>query len=131
MSGEKAKEYIDKITNYYKGEVLFHVPYEGKKCSIIPEELYSILYISNGIAETMILPDSDEKIEISWIIYPHDMIIEQTEFYVETYNLNGTVFSEDGTGSPFIIKPDGMIICFNCIDNEETVVADSLLDFFQ
>ncbi len=123
-------DYIEKISRCYKGKILLHSAYTGPKNKMIPEVIYSILSVSNGITETMLLPDTGKKAEISWIIYSHDMILEWTEFYTENYHIKGTVFSDDGADSLFIIKSDGMITCFNCIDNEETKVADTLLDFF-
>ncbi|MBM6725265.1 hypothetical protein [Pseudoflavonifractor phocaeensis] len=61
-------DYIEQISNQYGGEILLHDPYTGEKHENISQEIYSILQISNGISETMRLPNTNEKIEIGWII---------------------------------------------------------------
>lgn len=124
-------DYIERISHEYSGNLLLHTPYQGERDKTIPEELYAVLSISNGISETMNLPDTEERIIIGWILYPYEMIQEWTAFYTENYGIKGTVFSDDGAGCPYIIKPDGAITCFNGIDNEEFEIADTLLDFFQ
>lgn len=58
------------------------------------------------------------------------MIIEETEFYKQTYNLSGTVFSDDGTGNPFFIGHDGKIYMFEICDNEKILISENLYDFF-
>ena len=124
-------DYIEKISGQYDGRILLHAPYKGKKDGNIPEELYSILCISNGILETMCLSDTEEPIVIGWIVYPHDMILEQTAFYTENYGIKGTIFSDDGAGCPYIIKNDRSITSFIGIVDEEYKIADTLSDFFQ
>lgn len=123
-------DYIERISNQYKGEILLHDPYNGKTYENIPKEIYSILRISNGVSETMRLSVTDEKLEIGWILYSHEMILEWTSFYETNYGLKGTVFSDDGGDCVYCIKADGKITCFNSIDNDETPIADSLWDFF-
>ena len=123
--------YIEKISKQYDGNILLHAPYKGEKDANIPEELYSILCITNGISETMCLLDNKEPIVIGWIVYPHDTILEQTAFYTENYGIKGTIFSDDGAGCPYIVKSDGSITSFNGIDHEEYKIADTLSDFFQ
>ena len=123
-------DYIEQISNQYGGEILLHDPYTGDKHENISQEIYSFLQISNGISETMRLPNKKEKIEIVWLIYSHDMILEWTSFYDTNYGLKGTVFSDDGGDCVYCIKPDGAITCFNSMDNDETQIADTLWDFF-
>lgn len=89
-------DYIKRITHKKSGNLLLHTSYKGKKSENIPEELYSILCISDGILETMRLSDNDEKIAIGWIIYSHDDILEWTAFYAAKYSIEGAVFSGDG-----------------------------------
>lgn len=121
---------IERISEQYDGNILLYAPYKRGKNENIPEELYAILGISNGISETMYLPDTEEKIIIGWILYPYDEIQKWTAFYAENYGITGTVFSDDGAGCPYIIKTDGSITCFRGIEDEEYKVADTLLDFF-
>ena len=122
--------YIDQIYDSYKGNISLYAPYTDKQNKNIPEELYSILSISNSILETMHLPATGETIEISWIVYSHEMMIEWTDFYATNYNIEGVVFSDDDD-NVYIIKPDNTITCYNTIENIETKIADSLFDFFQ
>ena len=124
-------DYIDRILHQYNGEILLHAPYKGKRDSGIPEELYSILYVSDGISETMCLPNTNEKIEIGWIVYSHEMILEWTAFYAMNYGIKGIVFSDNGADCVYCIKPNGTITCFSGIDGEETQIADTLWNFFQ
>ena len=123
-------DYIEQISNQYGGEILLHDPYTGEKHENISQEIYSILQISNGISETMRLPNTNEKIEIGWIIYSHEMILEWTSFYDTNYGLKGTVFFFFFGDCVYCIKPDGAITCFNSMDNDETQIADTLWDFF-
>ncbi len=122
---------IAKISEQYNGSISLYPPCKKEISESLPRELHSILCISDGIAETMFLPNTKESITIGWIVYPYDMILEQTAFYAETYGIKGTVFSDDGAGCPYIIKPDGAITCFNGIEGEEFQTADSLSAFFQ
>lgn len=48
--------------------------------------------ITNGISEIMCLPDTNEKIEIGWIIYSHEVMVEWTSFYVANYGIKGQCF---------------------------------------
>lgn len=89
-------DYIKRITHKKSGNLLLHISYKGKKSENIPEELYSILCISDGILETMRLSDNDEKIAIGWILYSHDEILKWTAFYAANYSIEGAVFSGDG-----------------------------------
>ncbi len=46
-------DYINRISHQYSGEILLHAPYKGERSKNIPEEIYSILCVSDGISETM------------------------------------------------------------------------------
>lgn len=121
---------ISMIRSKYKGDVLLHKPYCGRRSDSVPEELYAILCACNGISETITLPGTAEKVTIGWIVYPYEMIMESTAFYAANYGIGGVVFSDDGAGNPFILNPDGSVSCYHPIANEETPQADSLSDFF-
>lgn len=123
-------DYIGKISERYGGEILLHAPYNGERCDNISKEIYSILRVSNGISETMRLSGINEKIEIGWVIYSHEMILEWTSFYAANYGIKGIVFSDDGADGVYCMKRDETITYFNRIDNEETQAADTLWDFF-
>ncbi len=123
-------DYIDWISHQYGKEIALHAPYKGERDTTIPEEIYSILYVSNGISETMGLPGAEEKIEIGWIVYPHERILEWTAFYAANYGIKGIVFSDDGADCVYYIKANGTIACFNSMVNEETEIADTLWSFF-
>ncbi len=123
-------DYIERISNRYDGQILLHAPYIGKIYENIPQQLYSILRISNGITETMRLSDTNEKIEIGWILYSHEMIMEWTSFYATHYRIKGSIFSDDGADCVYCIKTDGTITCFDSTDNNEIQIADTLWDFF-
>ena len=122
---------IKKIRKLYQGNILLQPPYLGENTEGIPEELLFILRISNGISETMVHPQSDEKIIIEWIIYPYEMMVNDTAFYRTEYQMEGIVFSSDGTGNPYLLKPNGTITHFDGIDGVETAEACTLENFFQ
>ena len=124
-------DYISRIRDIYDGNIMLHDPYKGRNEGNIPEELYALLCISNGLGETMLHPKTGEEMMIAWIVYPYEMIVEQTAFFNANYGIKGVVFADDGAGDPYIIKPDGEITCFNGIDNEETRISDALSTFFK
>ena len=59
------------------------------------------------------------------------MITEETTFYHETYNAEGTVFSSDGAGDPFLLKSNGTVVRFDVIDGTEVPAGRSLSDFYR
>lgn len=123
-------DHIKQIFETYNGNILLQPPCQSEISNRIPQEVRSILSISNGIKETMNDPQTKQTVVIGWVIYPYDMMMSDTDFYKTVYKIDGIVFSSDGEGNPFVIKPTGTIVCFNGIDGEETEVADSLLNFF-
>ena len=120
---------IEKILHQYGENGMLHAPYQGNRDAIIPEELFAILQVSNGISERMCLPDSGEKEEIGWIFYPYEMMLEWTTFYQANYGIEGVIFSEDGADGVYCLKPNGTVTCFYGVDDEEIQVADTLWDF--
>lgn len=130
-SAELACDMIKSISNMYNGNILLHKPYEGGDYLHIPQEIYSVLQISNGIEETMLEQKTNKRIPITWILYSYEQIIEESSFYKNEYGIDGVVFTDDGAGNPYILKSDGEIMCFNAIDNEESPVAKSLSDFYK
>ena len=120
------------ISEMYKGNISLCKPLDIEDISNhdIPEELLNLLKQSNGIKETMVNPDTGIPEEISWIIYSYEEIIEWTNFYRDTYSIEGTVFSDNGADEVYYIKPDGKIYSYDAICEEENYVADSLQSFF-
>ena len=131
----KADTIISLIDAKYHGSIILHsclalsVRSEAKKW--LPQELYNLLLLSDGISESMKNPVTGEPMTISWIIYPYQEIAESTRFFSARYGLDGTVFSDDGCGNPFILKADGKVTSYHVIDGEEQAVADSLYSFLQ
>lgn len=124
-------DYISRIRDIYGGNIMLHDPYKGRNEENIPEKLYALLCISNGIGETMLHPKTGKEMKITWIVYPYEMIVEWTAFFAANYGIEGVVFADDGAGDPYIIKSDGTITCFNGIDNEESKIADTLFEFLK
>ena len=96
----------------------------------IPDCLRSILQQSNGIQETMLHPKTGEQIVIGWIVYSYEEMIKSTNLYKEEYCLSGVVFCDDGAGNPFYLL-DGKVYEFDPIDNESSLVAGSIEEFFE
>ena len=124
-------DFIQAIDNRYEGNILLNPPYEGERPGDIPEEIYEILCISNGIMETMLHPNTGERLSIGWIIYPDEMMREESSFYREEYGIEGVVFATDGAGDPYIFKPDGRIIRLDPTCGEEAEEAGSLREFYE
>lgn len=119
----------DIIRETYNGMIKLHGPADcsGRE---LPGELEELLLQTDGIAETMPHPKTGEEMVIGWIVYPLDTIEKETSYYRKEYGINGVVFSGDGAGDPFYIS-DGKIYEFDPIDNESTLKADSLEEFFR
>lgn len=98
---------------------------------LVPEELLEILKISNGIKETMELPNREESIVIGWIIYPFDEIKAQTELYINEYNGEGVAFVGNGADGFFILKSDGKVYFRGYLDENDEPYADSLAEYFR
>ena len=124
-------DYINRIFDMYDGNISLQPSYKGSCSENVPDELYSILQVSNGILETMSSPKTGEKIPITWILFSYEKIIEETSFFKSEYGVEGIVFADDGAGNPYVLKSDGKIMCYNVIDNEETQIACSLCDFYK
>ena len=123
---------IELISEMYKGNISLQKPLNIGDISNydIPEELLNLLKQSNGIKETMVNPDTGRSEEISWIIYSYEEIIKWTNFYKDTYSIEGIVFSDNGADEVYYVKSNGKIYSYDAISEEETYVADSLQSFF-
>lgn len=123
---------IELISKMYKGSISLQKPLNIGDISNydIPEELLNLLRQSNGIKETMVYPDTGRSEEISWIIYSYEEIIKWTNFYKDTYSIEGIVFSDNGADEVYYVKPNGKIYSYDAICGEEAYVADSLQSFF-
>lgn len=123
---------IELISKMYEGNISLCEPlYIGEisDCDI-PEELLNILKQTNGIKETMINPNTGMSEEISWIIYSYEEIIKWTNFYRDTYSIEGIVFSDDGADTVYYMNTNGKIYSYDAVCEEEIYVADSLQSFF-
>lgn len=121
-------DFIEAIDGIYEGNIRLNPPYVGEKPEDIPEEIFTILRVSNGIEETMVHPATGERMAIAWIIYPCEMIWEESSFYHEECGIEGVVFAADGADALYILKPEGRITCFEY--GEETEAAGSLREFY-
>ena len=123
---------IESILKMYKGNISLCEPLNIGEISNydIPEELLNILKQTNGIKETMINLNTGIPMEISWIIYSYEEIIEWTKFYRDTYSIEGTIFSDDGADTVYYMNTNGKIYSYDAICQEKTYVADSLRSFF-
>ena len=122
---------IDQIAALYQGNILLHPPYQGKPDMDLPEEIAAILRVSNGIEETMLHPKTGERISISWVVYPYELLREENIFFQQECGLEGFVFSNNGTGEPYVLKPDGTVVCYDPPSGEETREAGSLAEFYR
>lgn len=126
---------IKLISDKYNGNIILSQPLSKEVAeqakSYLPAELLRILEQSNGIEESMVLPDTGKLEPISWIVYSYEMILEESRYFQETYLLEGVVFSDDGAGNPYYMKENGKIYYFEAIDEEEALVAESLEVFWR
>ena len=123
------KNIIEIISEMYDGDIKLYNPAETIP-DIIPTELAEILKVSNGIMEMFNLGNT--LLEIGWIIYPCEMIVESTEFFKNQCGIDGVVFSDDGAGNPFYIKSNGLIYFYEYeySDGAEVAVSNSLYEYF-
>ena len=63
----------------YNNNIRLHTPLQNIN-SDMPTALLEILSVSDGIEE--VISVGDRKESIGWILYPYDMIKDNTEFYV-------------------------------------------------
>lgn len=121
---------IESISKSYNENIKLCQPLNDEKYDFLPADLLNILKVSNGIMETMVHPGTGELLNIGWIIYPIEKILESSEYYQKEYAVDGVVFSDDGAGNPLYIKRDGKVYLLNVIGREEDCIADSLRDLF-
>lgn len=126
---------LEMISKKYEGNIKLNPPLDDNEMETVtqtfPTPLQEILRQSNGIKERMRNPNTGEEMEVSWIVYSYHMILEESTFYKETYSIEGVVFSDDGAGNPYYMKNDGKIYLFEPIDNTETLIADSMEEFYE
>ncbi len=64
----------------------------------MPDDLFEVLKISNGINEVMINPNTNKVEVIGRIIYSLAEMKTQTDCYLGEYGSEGVVFAGNGTG---------------------------------
>lgn len=101
-----------------------------KARKFLPKELFDILKQSNGIYETMQEPNTKKTTIIHDIIYSLQEIKHQTSAYHCEINGDGFVFTGNGTGNFYVLKPDGKIFLYEYFEQNEVYVAESLWHFF-
>ena len=68
---------------------------------------------------------------IGSLVYSLSEILSQTGHYKSETGGDGFVFTDNGAGDHYILKPDGSIALYEYMDMSETPnIADSLYDFF-
>ena len=119
---------IDLISQHYNGNIILNPALAGddlkRARESFPEKLCQILEQSNGIRTNV-------EESVSWIIYPYEKIVEETEFYNSNYFLEGAIFSANGAGEAYYIDNDGYVYRFDVTDNADVVVANSIEEFFR
>ncbi len=115
-------DYISKIAEMYHENILLQPQYTGGNNLHPLCQRWDLRNDGN--------PKTGEIMPIGWIVYPYEMIRSDTAFYRAEYKIDGIIFSDDGAGNPFILKPDGAVVCFNAIDGEEVKAANSLSAFW-
>ena len=121
---------IESILISYNENIKLYQPLKDEKYDFLPADLLNVLKVSNGIMETMVHPRTGELLNIGWIIYPIEKILESSEYYQKEYAVDGVVFSDDGAGDPLYIKKNRKVYLLNVIGREEDCIADSLRDLF-
>lgn len=97
---------------------------------IIPDELLDILKISNGIKELMTNPNDRKPLVIGSIVYSFDEIKSETRTFFDLFSEKGIVFSGNGAGGYFVLKPNGIIYLYEYLDEKGEYYANSLSDYF-
>lgn len=99
--------------------------------TILPNELFEILKVSDGIDESMEHPKTGKPMLIGKIIYPFSEIKSQTKVYADTFGGDGTVFSSNGAGGYFIIKENGKVYLREYPDEDEELYADDIRGYLK
>jgi len=79
---------IEIISKAYEGRIKLQEPL-GLDDIALPTELKVVLIKTNGIMETMIIPQEEQPIDIGWIIFPYEQICKETELYKKEYDIDG------------------------------------------
>ncbi len=101
-----------------------------KARKFLPNELFEILKISNGINEVMVNPNNGKVEVIDRIVYSLAEMKKQTDCYLSEYGSEGVVFAGNGAGGFFVLKPDGRIFLYEYYDLGEEFYADSMWEYF-
>lgn len=127
-------EIVNLIQQKYRETCQLCSPLTKKQCDkahkFLPNELFEILKISNGINEVMINPNTKKVEVIDRIIYSWAEMKRQTACYLSEYGNEGVVFAGNGAGGFFVLKPDGRVFLYEYYDLGEEFYADGLWEYF-
>ncbi len=99
---------------------------------MLPEDLFEIIRISNGIYELMTCPNvnDDKPFVMGHIIFPFEEIRSATESFSELFGAEGTVFAGNGAGGYYVIDPAGAIYLYEYTDDGGQYRAENLQEYF-
>ncbi len=127
-------ELVNLIQQKYGESCQLRSPLTKKQCDkakkFLPDELFEVLKISNGIDEVMINPNTNKVEVIDRIIYSLAEMKTETNCYLGEYGSEGVVFAGNGAGGFFVLKPDGRVFLYEYYDLGEEYYADSLWEYF-
>ena len=124
------EDIIKRISRRYEGDIGLRPPFMGEAELDFPPELLDLLRESNGISETMLHPKTFEPIDIAWVLYPYEQILEGTALLLEDHGVEGWNFADDGADCLYLRKADGSISCYDQLERTETRAAGSLEEFY-
>ncbi len=127
-------ELVNLIQQKYGESCQLRSPLTKKQCDkakkFLPDELFEVLKISNGIDEVMINPNTNKVEVIDRIIYSLAEMKTETNCYLGEYGSEEVVFAGNGAGGFFVLKPDGRVFLYEYYDLGEEFYADSLWEYF-
>ncbi len=125
---------VNLIQQKYGESCQMRSPLTKKQCDkahkFLPDDLFEVLKISNGINEVMINPNTNKVEVMGRIIYSLAEMKTQTDCYLGEYGSEGVVFAGNGAGGFFVLKPDGRVFLYKYYDLGEEFFADSLWEYF-
>lgn len=98
---------------------------------MLPNMLFEVLKISNGVLQLMSLPNVDDgnPFPIGFIIDDFDGMCVGSKEFNELYGMDGLAFAGNGAGGFYIMNPDGKIYLYECVGEDGECYAENIMEY--
>ncbi len=98
---------------------------------MLPNTLFEVLKISNGVLQLMSLPNVDDgnPFPIGFIIDDFDGICLGSKEFNELYGMDGLAFAGNGAGGFYILNPDGKNYLYECVGEDGECYAENIMEY--